>query len=195
MLDLIPVEDAAKLMGMSLPRLILILQSDEGKKMLPASSPRMRRILEYMEQSMLNPGGVDNSLLQQDIGRGDRAYDGLYRCDVESYMKDKCIGIYNDEELAAAKQRIAELEEKLANSVNCDGHGVLSVIINMRKDKNDESSIAEFLKQKKLSISQIGVLLHPDPLHVGQEAISSHAKRLLPKKIKRNCTTLHHVES
>jgi len=63
-----------------------------------------------------------------------------------------------------------------------DSYGVLSSIIKMRNEEKPEHEIAAFLKTGGLSISQIGALLHPDPLGVGQDAISSHAKRLLSKR-------------
>jgi hypothetical protein len=57
-------------------------------------------------------------------------------------------------------------------------HGILSVIIEMRNNKS-EREIARFLKDNGLSSSQIGALLHPDPLGAEKETIISYGKRLL----------------
>lgn len=59
------------------------------------------------------------------------------------------------------------------------GHGVLSIIINMRNDGKQESEIAHFLKKGGLSIAQVGALLYLGPLNTPQNTIASHAKRLL----------------
>ena len=192
--ELISIDEAAKMLGLNPARIRSLLRSPGGREKLPLilkdKEPGVpfRCVINFYD--FRNGSAID---------RDNEKNFALYRNDVEAYMKEKGMVIYQEaglveknialenafedtkKQLAIAKERIAELEAALANKTDCDGHGVLSFIINLRMDGKDEESIALFLKQHGLSTSQVGVLLHPDPLSVGQAAISSHAKRLLKK--------------
>lgn len=58
-------------------------------------------------------------------------------------------------------------------------HGALSVVVKMLEGGSTKEDIASFLKGKSLSYSQIGILLHADPLSVSGDAVTMCAKRLL----------------
>lgn len=69
------------------------------------------------------------------------------------------------------------------NSISCsdiEGHGLCSCVIRMRQEGKTDEEIAAFLESSKCSLSQIGVLLHPDPgaTHAAQRKL---AQRLLGK--------------
>jgi hypothetical protein len=78
-------------------------------------------------------------------------------------------------ELAAAQVRIAELEA----ISHCDGKGALKVVCDMRRGEMLDKEIAKHLRGKGLSKSQIGALLHENPLNVTHEAITTFIKRML----------------
>ena len=91
-MDIIPVEEVAKRLGMSLPKCILFLVGDVGKTKIPASSANMLKILDFMAQRIVNPNlDPEYVALSQQKLRGNKDKDGFYRLDVESYVKEKGI--------------------------------------------------------------------------------------------------------
>lgn len=102
--------------------------------------------------------------------------------------------------LAQNKARITELESQLEEafrstdeteqqasntkeqSTSCrDGHGLCSVVIQMREEGKTDEEIAKHLRHLKaseLSIPQIGALLHTNP-YVSNSARVKYAQRLL----------------
>lgn len=76
---------------------------------------------------------------------------------------------------------ISQLQSELANlRKHICGHGAVSLVVGMLEDGFTKEDIAKHLKEKGgLSYSQVGVLLHENPLSVSNEAISMYAKRLL----------------
>lgn len=75
-----------------------------------------------------------------------------------------------------AEQRAVKAEEQSASCL--DGHGLCSVVIQMREEGKTDEEIAKHLKASGLSIPQIGVLLHTNP-YVSKSARVKHAQRLL----------------
>ncbi len=60
------------------------------------------------------------------------------------------------------------------------GYGAVSLMVEMLESGSTKEDIAKHLKEKGgLSYSQVGVLLHENPLNVGDSAIAMCAKRLL----------------
>lgn len=99
-------------------------------------------------------------------------------------------------DMEAAKARIAELEtasrdtkqdvsisalqaelNKLRGHIS--QHRALATVLGMLEKGDTKEKIARFLKDQGLSYAQVGVLLHDDPLCIGNDAITMCAKRLL----------------
>lgn len=76
---------------------------------------------------------------------------------------------------------ISELQSELGTLRKLvGGYGALSLIVGMLEAGSTKEDIAKHLKEKVgLSYSQVGVLLHENPLNVGASAITMCAKRLL----------------
>ena len=74
------------------------------------------------------------------------------------------------------EQRAVKAEELYASCR--DGHGLCSIVLQMRRDGKTDEEIAKHLKTSGLSIPQIGALLHTSP-YVSNSARVKHAQRLL----------------
>lgn len=85
--------------------------------------------------------------------------------------------------LEEALRRTDEAEQQASNtkeqSASCrDGHGLCSIVLQMRGEGKKDEEIAKHLKASGLSIPQIGILLHTNP-YVSNSARVKYAQRLL----------------
>jgi len=75
-----------------------------------------------------------------------------------------------------AEQQASNTKEQ---SASCrDGHGLYSIVLQMREEGKKDEEIAKHLKSSGLSIPQIGALLHTNP-YVSNSARVKYVQRLL----------------
>ncbi|MDY3682848.1 hypothetical protein [Bilophila wadsworthia] len=88
-----------------------------------------------------------------------------------------------ESQLKEALRRTDEAEQQASNtkeqSTSCrDGHGLCSIVLQMRGEGKKDEEIAKHLKTSGVSIPQIGALLHANP-YVSNSARVKYVQRLL----------------
>ena len=98
-------------------------------------------------------------------------------------LESKLQELNNDSLLQMLREkegRISKLESEFKTFFDIiSDYGALVAIVEKRRENWDTAQIAEWLRSKGVSVRQTGILLHPNGLYVGNEAIDSFVRRLI----------------
>ena len=155
----------------------------ELEKTVSAAHEEMRNIGEQAKTSIHNVSAAGDEVveeLQVELAEKESRI-----AELEKQLAD----MQKNAEALPASEPILQEKDALISELQSEletlrkfigGYGALSLMVGMLEAGSTKEDIAKHLKEKGgLSYSQVGVLLHENPLNVGDSAITMCAKRLL----------------